>query len=168
MAVWSWADLRSAFVIAASYASSSSNSATTSSPPPPPPKSNSPPSPIRLSSQSPLRPTFLSYFASTTPDSPSKRARIKTLLLLQSLGEGKKLVVDIQDKITGRGLDKILGLEMAILHSKVCHVLSFLHPYSQTLAPRDDVRSPPHRLPSRHCTPCGIRQRPSRMHRVAA
>ncbi|KAH0826681.1 hypothetical protein J3R83DRAFT_5069 [Lanmaoa asiatica] len=103
---------------AASYASSPSFSATVSSPPPPPPKSDSSPSPNHLTSQSPLRSPFLYYFASTTPDSPSKRARIKTLLLFQSLGEGKKLVNDIQDRILVRGGDKILGLEMAILHSK--------------------------------------------------
>lgn len=109
----------SASVTAASYTSSPSASVTTSSPPPLPPKSDSPPPTIHLSSQSSSRSPFLSYFASTTPDSPSKRARIKTLLLLQSIREGKKLVKDIQDRITDGGWDKILGLEMAILHSKV-------------------------------------------------
>ncbi|KAG8216912.1 hypothetical protein J3R82DRAFT_7187 [Butyriboletus roseoflavus] len=103
---------------AASYASSPSTLATTLLPPPPLPTSDSTPPFIHVSLQSPLRSPFLSYFASTTPDSPSKCARIKTLLLLQSLREGRKLVKDIQDRITGGGWDKILGLEMAILHSK--------------------------------------------------
>jgi len=100
---------------AASYASSAGGSATASTLPPPS-KSDFLPSPI-YPIPSPRLP-FLSYFASTTPDSPSKRARIKGLLLLQSLREAKKIVSDIQDKITHGGWDKVLGLEMAILHSK--------------------------------------------------
>jgi hypothetical protein len=138
--------LISASITAASYASSPSTSTTTSPPPPPPPKSDSPPPSVPPSSQSPWRSPFLSYFASTTPDSPSKRARIKTLLLLQSIREGKKLVKDIQDRITDGGWDKILGLEMAILHSKVCHLLSLHALMFTNTGPRDDIRSPPPRL----------------------
>ncbi|KAG9313362.1 hypothetical protein JVU11DRAFT_5677 [Chiua virens] len=102
---------------AASYASSPST-ATSPSPPVPSVKSESSFLPIHALSPLPRSP-FLSYFALTTPESPSKRARIKTVLLLQSLREGTKLVKDVQDKITGGGWDKILGLEMAVLHSKI-------------------------------------------------
>ncbi|KAF9235542.1 rab-GTPase-TBC domain-containing protein [Melanogaster broomeanus] len=101
---------------ATSYTSSPSTSTPTaiSSSPPPPSKSPSP-----LSSTAPPRPPFLSYFASTTPDSPSKRARIKSLLVLQSLNEGKGIVKDINERIVNKGWEKVLGLEMAVLHSKV-------------------------------------------------
>ncbi|KIK96539.1 hypothetical protein PAXRUDRAFT_300348 [Paxillus rubicundulus Ve08.2h10] len=107
---------------ATSYASSPSTS--TSSSPPPPSKSRLPPSlslpPSHLSPiSSPPRPPFLSYFASTTPNSPSKRARIKALLVLQCLNEGRGIAKDIQDRIVKGGCEKVLGLEMAILHSKI-------------------------------------------------
>ncbi|KAF9225696.1 hypothetical protein BS17DRAFT_729751 [Gyrodon lividus] len=114
---------------AASYTSSPSTSAAdaASSTPPPSSKSHSPPLPAPpsshpsyLSSTSPSpRPPFVSYFASTTPDSPSKRARIKALLVLQSLNDGNGIVKDIQDRIVKGGWEKVLGLEMAVLYSKI-------------------------------------------------
>lgn len=159
--------LISTSVTAASYTTSPSTSGTTSSPPPPPPKSDLPPSVTCPSPQPPLRSPFLSYFASTTPDSPSKRARVKTLLLLQSLREGRKLVKDIQDRITKGGWDRILGLEMAVLHSKVCHASCFCTLVFTNTGLRDN-RSPPHGLLLRHCTLCGTRRRPSRMRYAVA
>ncbi|KAF8840538.1 hypothetical protein BDN67DRAFT_1069186 [Paxillus ammoniavirescens] len=114
---------------ATSYASSPSTSTPggTSSSSPPPSKSPSPPSltlpPPHLSHlssvSSPPRPPFLSYFASTTPNSPSKRARIKALLVLQSLNDDRGIVKDIQDRIVKGGWEKVLGLEMAVLSSKI-------------------------------------------------
>ncbi|KIJ14692.1 hypothetical protein PAXINDRAFT_169602 [Paxillus involutus ATCC 200175] len=113
---------------ATSYTSSPSTSTSggTSSSPPPPSKSPSPSlalSPPHLSHissiSSPPRPPFLSYFASTTPNSPSKRARIKALLVLQSLNEGRGIAKDIQDRIVKGGWEKVLSLEMAILSSKI-------------------------------------------------
>ncbi|KAL4079647.1 hypothetical protein J3A83DRAFT_4368418 [Scleroderma citrinum] len=58
----------------------------------------------------PLRPPFLSYFASTTPDSPSKRARIKALLILQVT-------------ISYCGPE---GFEMAVLHSRLSSPITVL------------------------------------------
>ncbi|KAI6040873.1 hypothetical protein EDC04DRAFT_2566388 [Pisolithus marmoratus] len=81
------------------------------------------------------RPPFLSYFASTTPDSPSKRVRIKALLALQatlfsSEAEGEILAKRVQERIVEGGWEKVLGLEAAVLHSKLSHpsiVLRTLH-----------------------------------------
>ncbi|KAF9073468.1 hypothetical protein BDP27DRAFT_1445084 [Rhodocollybia butyracea] len=89
-------------------------------------------SPSSLSSTTPL--PFVSYFASTTPDSPSKRARIKTLLFLQTSGLYDASI--IKEKILGvlattsegagsssgskaKHKPLILGLELAILESKL-------------------------------------------------
>ncbi|KIK11743.1 hypothetical protein PISMIDRAFT_475868 [Pisolithus microcarpus 441] len=83
----------------------------------------------------PLRPPFLSYFVSTTPDSQSKRARIKALLALQatlvsSEAEGEALAKRVQERIVEGGWEKVLGLEVAVLHSKLSEpsvVLRTLH-----------------------------------------
>ncbi|KAI6043246.1 hypothetical protein EDC04DRAFT_774142 [Pisolithus marmoratus] len=81
------------------------------------------------------RPPFLSYFASTTPDSPSKRVRIKALLALQVTlfsdgAEGEILAKRVQERIVDGGWEKVLGLEVAVLHSKLSQpsiVLRTLH-----------------------------------------
>ncbi|KIK11869.1 hypothetical protein PISMIDRAFT_469939 [Pisolithus microcarpus 441] len=83
----------------------------------------------------PPRPPFLSYFVSTTPDSRSKRARIKALLALQatlvsSEAEGEALAKRVQERIVEGGWEKVLGLEVAVLHSKLSEpsvVLRTLH-----------------------------------------
>ncbi|KAI5996146.1 hypothetical protein EDD15DRAFT_2250674 [Pisolithus albus] len=83
----------------------------------------------------PPRPPFLSYFVSTTPDSQSKRARIKALLALQatlvsSEAEGEALAKRVQERIAEGGWEKVLGLEVAVLHSKLSEpsvVLRTLH-----------------------------------------
>ncbi|KAH9916957.1 uncharacterized protein BXZ73DRAFT_92415 [Epithele typhae] len=58
---------------------------------------------------------FIGYFVSTTPDSESKRARIKTALFLQ--GSSHYNPQEIRDRISGRA--KILQLEMSILEGKL-------------------------------------------------
>ncbi|KIJ62130.1 hypothetical protein HYDPIDRAFT_189201 [Hydnomerulius pinastri MD-312] len=108
---------------AASYASSPSTSSSSSSSPPPSsrsPPAQSLPQPTSIPAPAP-RPPFLSYFASTTPDSPSKRARIKALLVLQSLraDEDGGTVKEVQDRIMKGGWGAMLGLETAVLYSKV-------------------------------------------------
>ncbi|KIK62992.1 hypothetical protein GYMLUDRAFT_163867 [Collybiopsis luxurians FD-317 M1] len=93
---------------AASY-SSSSSSATSS-------QSSIPSAP----------PPFASYFASTTPDSPSKRARLKSLLFLQtsalydaSVIKERILDFHVDGKAAKAGQKPILSLELAILESKL-------------------------------------------------
>ncbi|KAH7886861.1 hypothetical protein F5I97DRAFT_1806891 [Phlebopus sp. FC_14] len=80
------------------------------------PPSTLPPStsPIPPSS---ARSSFLSYFASTTPDSPSKRIRIKTLLVLQAMATEN--AEGVKKRIVEGGCEKVLGLEMAVLSSKL-------------------------------------------------
>lgn len=61
--------------------------------------------------------SFLNYFVSTTPDSPSKRARLKTLFALQALsGYDAEMV---KSQIVASGFDKVLGLEVALLDGKM-------------------------------------------------
>ncbi|KAG1760429.1 hypothetical protein EDD22DRAFT_901244 [Suillus occidentalis] len=61
--------------------------------------------------------SFLTYFVSTTPDSPSKRARLKTLFALQALsGYDAEMV---KSRIVASGFDKVLGLEVALLDGKM-------------------------------------------------
>ncbi|KAG0702044.1 hypothetical protein DFH29DRAFT_923524 [Suillus ampliporus] len=73
----------------------------------------SPPSTQLQRSQS----SFLTYFVSTTPDSPSKRARLKALFALQALsGYNAKMV---KSQIVASGFDKVLGLEVALLDGKM-------------------------------------------------
>ncbi|KAI6124397.1 hypothetical protein EDD16DRAFT_1561551 [Pisolithus croceorrhizus] len=89
----------------------------------------------RMTNTPPPRPPFLSYFVSTTPDSPSKRARIKALLALQatlvsSEAEGETLAKHVQERIVRGGWEKVLGLEVAVLYSKLSEpsvVLRALH-----------------------------------------
>ncbi|KAL4242308.1 Vam6/VPS39/TRAP1 family protein [Abortiporus biennis] len=61
--------------------------------------------------------SFLSYFASTTPDSDSKRSRLKTIMFLQASDFYD--VPSIQLKLQGH--EKILGFEMAIVEGKAGH-----------------------------------------------
>ena len=58
---------------------------------------------------------FLSYFASTTPESDSRRIRLKTILFLQA----SELydVEPIRDQL--QEYDKLLSLELAIVEGKV-------------------------------------------------
>ncbi|KAL4072476.1 hypothetical protein V8B97DRAFT_1870578 [Scleroderma yunnanense] len=79
----------------------------------------------------PLRPPFLSYFASTTPDSPSKRARIKALLILQVTisycgPEGLVVATRVQERLVQGGWEKVLGFEMAVLHSRLSSPITVL------------------------------------------
>ncbi|KAG1798989.1 uncharacterized protein HD556DRAFT_1231803 [Suillus plorans] len=61
--------------------------------------------------------SFLTYFASTAPDSPSKRARLKALFALQALsGYNAEM---IKSQIVASGFDKVLGLEVALLDGKM-------------------------------------------------
>lgn len=61
--------------------------------------------------------SFLTYFVSTTPDSTSKRARLKALFALQALsGYNAEMV---KSQIVASGFDKVLGLEMALLDGKM-------------------------------------------------
>ncbi|KAF5391626.1 hypothetical protein D9757_002402 [Collybiopsis confluens] len=83
-----------------------------------------------LSSSSPSKPSpFISYFASTTPDSPSKRARLKLLLFLQNsalydVAAVKEHILNslyVVSGNAGKSVKKqkpILSLEIAILESK--------------------------------------------------
>ena len=66
--------------------------------------------------------TFLSYFASTTPESEHKRVRLKTVLFLQ----GSTLYDPKQ--IKGRLMErqKILKLEIAVVDGKVGFLLPFV------------------------------------------
>ena len=59
---------------------------------------------------------FISYFSSTTPDSESKRIRLKTILFLQ----GSMLYDPVTVKTRLNDHAKILKLELAILEGKVC------------------------------------------------
>src|SRR6267154_3620946 len=59
------------------------------------------------------RSSFLTYFASTTPDTTSKRARLKALFALQALSGYDAETVKSQ--IVDSGFDKVLGLEVALL-----------------------------------------------------
>ncbi|KAG1748329.1 uncharacterized protein EDB91DRAFT_1245037 [Suillus paluster] len=61
--------------------------------------------------------SFLAYFISTAPDSPSKRARLKALFALQALhGYNAEM---IKSQIVASGFEKVLGLEMALLDGKM-------------------------------------------------
>lgn len=61
--------------------------------------------------------SFLTYFASTTPDSPSKHVRLKALFALQALSGYNAETVKSQ--IVDKGFEKVLGLEVALLDGKV-------------------------------------------------
>ncbi|KAG2356092.1 hypothetical protein BDR07DRAFT_1301381 [Suillus spraguei] len=61
--------------------------------------------------------SFLTYFVSTAPDSPSKRARLKALFALQALSGYNAEIVKSQ--IVASGFDKVLGLEVALLDGKM-------------------------------------------------
>lgn len=61
--------------------------------------------------------SFLAYFISTAPDSPSKRARLKALFALQALSGYNAEIVKSQ--IVASGFDKVLGLEVALLDGKM-------------------------------------------------
>lgn len=78
--------------------------------------------------------SFLTYFSSTTPDSPSKRARLKAVFMLS--GSGRYDATRVLDRLLhygtdgGQGLAKgssgkeadvesVLALELAILYGKV-------------------------------------------------
>ncbi|KAF8958169.1 hypothetical protein BDZ97DRAFT_1842909 [Flammula alnicola] len=67
--------------------------------------------------------SFLSYFASTTPDSAHKRARLKTILLLagSSFYDPEKIRLRLLER------EKILKLELAIVDGKLGKHRSALH-----------------------------------------
>ncbi|EGO03997.1 hypothetical protein SERLA73DRAFT_84202 [Serpula lacrymans var. lacrymans S7.3] len=67
-------------------------------------------------SQSPT--PFLTYFASTTPDSPAKRIRLKTALYLQSFEYDVAQVREHLQEGMGEN-EKVLALELAILDGKL-------------------------------------------------
>ncbi|KAJ3714896.1 hypothetical protein DFJ43DRAFT_1127309 [Lentinula guzmanii] len=69
---------------------------------------------------------FISYFASTTPDSPSKRARLKNLLFLQASGlydvnaVKHRILSALKGQEAIKGKHKpLLSFELAILESKL-------------------------------------------------
>ncbi|KAH6918190.1 hypothetical protein BKA70DRAFT_1456594 [Coprinopsis sp. MPI-PUGE-AT-0042] len=86
-----------------SYSSSTSKSSRPTVPPPFPTTSSMPPS-------------FFSYFASTTPESPSKRARLASIMFLA----GSRLYDPeiIRERIAEEKREKILSLEIALLEGK--------------------------------------------------
>ncbi|TFK38259.1 hypothetical protein BDQ12DRAFT_735823 [Crucibulum laeve] len=96
---------------ASSYSSSPSTSAQ--SPSIASPSAVSPPP----SGASPSPTSFLSYLASTTPDSPAKRTRLKTILFLA--GSTLYNPLPIRKKLKAAGREKVLGLEEAILEGKI-------------------------------------------------
>ena len=59
--------------------------------------------------------TYLSYFASTTPDSEHKRARLKLIFMLA----GSSLYDPYDAKQQLSGQEKMLNLELAIVNGKV-------------------------------------------------
>ncbi|KAG1846088.1 hypothetical protein DFJ58DRAFT_799800 [Suillus subalutaceus] len=61
--------------------------------------------------------SFLTYFVSTTPNSPSKHVRLKALFALQALsGYNAEMV---KSQIVASGFGKVLGLEVALLDGKM-------------------------------------------------
>ncbi|TFK73410.1 hypothetical protein BDN72DRAFT_834818 [Pluteus cervinus] len=97
-----------------------------------------PSSPTRSQHQPPPQSqSFLTYFASTTPDSPSKRLRLKSILFLAGSShydpaEAKRRLLatgaledekeDLSASVKGKGKAKkrsLLGLELAILEGKL-------------------------------------------------
>lgn len=60
---------------------------------------------------------FISYFASTTPDSEHKRVRLKTALFLQSSDHYD--FHGLRDILAGSRFEKVLKLELCILDGKV-------------------------------------------------
>jgi hypothetical protein len=68
-------------------------------------------------------PSYFSYFASTTPESPSKRARLASILVLA----GSRLYDPeiIRERILEEKREKILSLEVALLEGKVNPHLPF-------------------------------------------
>ncbi|CAL1698826.1 unnamed protein product [Somion occarium] len=72
---------------------------------------------------------FLSYFASTTPDSDSKRTRLKTILFLQAseLYDVEPIRTRLQD------YEKLLSLELSIVEGKLGHDRSALSILVHTL-----------------------------------
>ena len=65
---------------------------------------------------SPNETSFISYFASTTPESEHKRARLKTILILA--GSSLYDPEIIRQQLLER--EKILKFELAIIDGKVC------------------------------------------------
>jgi hypothetical protein len=65
--------------------------------------------------------SFISYFASTTPESEHKRARLKTILILA--GSSLYDPETIRQQLLER--EKILKFELAIIDGKVCSVNMF-------------------------------------------
>ena len=61
--------------------------------------------------------SFISYFASTTPESEHKRARLKTILILA--GSSLYDPETIRQQLLAR--EKILKFELAIVDGKVCY-----------------------------------------------
>ena len=66
--------------------------------------------------------SFVSYFASTTPESEHKRARLKTILILagSSLYDPETIRQQLLES------EKILKFELAIIDGKVCSVKTCL------------------------------------------
>jgi vacuolar protein sorting-associated protein 3 len=66
--------------------------------------------------------SFMSYFASTTPESEHKRARLKTVLILagSSLYDPEAIRQQLLES------EKILKFELAIIDGKVCSVTCFI------------------------------------------
>ncbi|KAG8831603.1 hypothetical protein FRC17_002878 [Serendipita sp. 399] len=71
-----------------------------------------------MTTEAPSTPSFLWYLAFDTPGSALKRTRLKLDFMLQGSPKYDMDAVRRRIRIAGRGLDKILALEMAILEAK--------------------------------------------------
>lgn len=104
--------------------------------------------------------SFLTYFVSTTPDSPSKSARLKTLFALQALSGYNAEAVKSQ--IVASGFDKVLGLEVALLDGKMGMHRMALRALALTL--RDPVSAETYArtggvvVPSKAVEACGMNE----------
>ncbi|THH17699.1 hypothetical protein EW146_g3170 [Bondarzewia mesenterica] len=86
---------------------------------------------------------FLSYFAATTPDSPAKRARIRTALFLQSSVSYD--AQPVRERLASQ--EKVLALEVAIVEGKLGNHHAALSILAHTM--RDHVSA------EAYCTTCG-------------
>ncbi|KAJ3569787.1 hypothetical protein NP233_g4825 [Leucocoprinus birnbaumii] len=124
---------------ALSYASPRPSGTRNTSPPPPSSTSSHTPASTDTQTQLPSPPplshkpssytnhppqqSFLTYFSSTTPDSPSKRARLKAVFMLSGSGvyDAQRVLDHLASggSVDGGTVEKVLALECAILYGKL-------------------------------------------------
>ncbi|KAI0312172.1 hypothetical protein OF83DRAFT_1287071 [Amylostereum chailletii] len=92
---------------------------------------------------SPSSTPFLSYFSATTPDSPSKRSRIRAVLFLQNSAYYD--VQSVRERLAPH--ERILSVEIAILEGKLGNHQTALTMLARTV--RD------HTSAEAYCTTCG-------------